>query len=112
VTDNIRTLTETSWLMWAVRKERGYTNPGHRRTASAYAQPGEPVEQVIVTETEDGSYYGWLRTGESVPTMIYDHRIPFNMCFPYGVQAEVKAGNGRVVRLTVKPASQQKPRTE
>jgi hypothetical protein len=101
MTDDIETLTDTSWRMWAVRKDRGLEAPGHRRYAAAHAQPGEPVIPVVVTEDTDGDFYGWVPTGETVPRMIYGHRIPFNMCFPYGVQAEVNAGHGRVARLTV-----------
>lgn len=64
-----------------------------------------PIVEVTVAEGEDGPYYGWVDTDEQVPTMIHAHRILFSMCFPYGVQAEVDAGKGRVVRLTVEEAS-------
>lgn len=35
------------------------------------------------------------------PQMVYPRESLFSMCFPYGVQAEVDAGKGRVVRLAV-----------
>jgi hypothetical protein len=71
----------------------------------------EPVE-IEVIEDPDGRYYGWIDadrpdvpfsasyTGE--PVMIQPDGSLFRMQFPYGPQAEVDAGKGEVVRLSVK----------
>jgi hypothetical protein len=56
------------------------------------------VHPVRLIEDPDGELRGWLAVGDTEPTMIYDRRV-FPVCFPYGVDAEVKAGHGEVVRL-------------
>ena len=61
-----------------------------------------PIE-VVAVEDPDGRYWGWIRTGEDEPTIIQPHQSSFEVCFPYGVQAEVKAGHGEVVRLDIGP---------
>lgn len=58
----------------------------------------EPV-QVTVEESKKGLHWGW----EDVDglSMIQESYICLHMCFPYGIQREIDAGNGRAVQLLV-----------
>lgn len=56
---------------------------------------------ITVMEDSDGTHLGWIDTGETDPVMVLDHRI-FEIQFPYGSNAEVEAGKGRVVRLSIR----------
>lgn len=95
-----------TWQMFAGRDERngGFRNIGHRRYVEMYGH--DPVA-VTVTEDPDGPYFGWLRAATSwseavtEPSMIQQHEGIFGMQFPYGYEAEVKAGRGRVVKLSI-----------
>ncbi len=64
----------------------------------------DEIYAIKFEESPDGEYWAWQDTGESEFHLIYPHEILFIICFPYGVQAEVDAGRGRVVRLKVKKA--------
>lgn len=70
----------------------------------------EPIVPVEVREVEDNdpaaTHWGWLDAGKDTPVMIWHVRAAFNMCFPYGPQAEVDAGKGRIVRLAVVEVSE------
>jgi hypothetical protein len=61
--------------------------------------------RVSIREWQDGdppsTYWGWLPTGETRIRLIQPTRLQFNMQFPYGVDAEVKAGKGRDLVLHV-----------
>ena len=59
------------------------------------------VTLVKVTEDAEGDYYGWLRMDKVEYCLIYNSLALLEMCFAYGTKAEVKAGNGRVVKLKV-----------
>lgn len=56
---------------------------------------------VTVTIDDGGPYWGWLDGRGTYPEFIFHRRMLVNMCFTYGPQAEVGAGRGRIVRLTV-----------
>lgn len=68
-------------------------------------QPVVEVNVVEVPESDavEGDYWGWLRTGNEVPTMIYPALALLRICFPYDIAVEVEKGKGRVVRLRVTP---------
>lgn len=103
--DAVQTLAPGRWRMWAFRDHEGFfEEPGHRRYALAHATQGQAVQPVLVSEHADGLYYGWIPTGEDVPTIVHRHRTGFSMCFTYGVAAELKAGRGRVTRLDITEA--------
>lgn len=57
----------------------------------------------VVTFEEDtaGDYWSFQYTDKDDFHLIFPHQILFNMCFAYGVAAEVKAGKGRIVHLKV-----------
>jgi hypothetical protein len=86
--------------MWALPGRNRFSDPGHRRFALAHSTGEQPVA-VVVSENPDGPYWGWLGAGDEHPCMIYGHPSLFRMCFPYGPQAEVNAGKGRIVRLDI-----------
>lgn len=58
---------------------------------------------VILEESPDGEYWGWLANGADSPAMVYRHETLFRVCFPYGAESEERAGRGRVVHLSVQP---------
>ena len=65
----------------------------------------KPIFEVSIhpkKEGKDSDYWGWKDIREDHLTMIYANKIPFSMCFPYGFEAEEKAGRGRAVPLIVR----------
>lgn len=93
------------WRMWAHRYDSGdLWNLGSRRYVEAHGL-NNPVLEVEVVEVADhdpaATHWGWMRAGDDEPVLIYPRRFLLDMCFHYGVQAEVDAGKGRVVRLAV-----------
>jgi hypothetical protein len=60
--------------------------------------PDDEIVLVELIEDPDGQYAGWLTTGEGEIDLV-QHRLIFDMQFPYGAEAEVKAGSGQVVHL-------------
>ena len=119
-------MTGMMWDAFAYREE------GRRGTYHSVVGPrlyvalhglNAPIVPVIVTEVDDGdpagTHWGWIGTGEDAPAwaLVWPSRPQFEVCFPYGVRAEEKAGKGRSVRLRVDapgtevPASQRNPMT-
>lgn len=93
------------WHMWAHRYDNGQLwNLGSRRHVEAHGLT-RPILEVDVVEVADddptATHWGWMRTGNDKPDMIYPRKSLLDMCFHYGVQAEVDVGKGRVVRLVV-----------
>lgn len=75
-------------------------NPRHARM-HGYTDP----TPVTVSVTEDGPYWGWLPAATELrpfptPVMIYRRKVLFDVCFPYGPEADERAGQGRIVRLS------------
>jgi hypothetical protein len=93
-------MSTKTWKMHAGRDPRngGFRNFGHPRYVEMYGNA--EVIPILLTEDPDGPYYGWIDADRTEPTMIQQHEGMFSMQFPYGPDAEVKAGRGRVVRLT------------
>jgi hypothetical protein len=93
---------ERSWEMWAGRRGDLFVDVGPHPTYVRMHGHDKPAP-VRVVEDPDGPYWGWQEKGheQEPPVMIYEHKTLFNICFPYGVQAEVDAGHGRVLRLRV-----------
>jgi hypothetical protein len=74
----------------------------HPRSVEMCKAPGVgEVVTLTLTEDPDGDYWGWLKTGESEPSMVHCRESLFNMCFPYGPQASVEAGHGEILRFRV-----------
>jgi hypothetical protein len=102
------------WPMWAHDRNGEYQNPGEKWWVEIHGLP-DPVVPVTVTEVADGdpggTHWGWIeseaaaafyrREPHDEPCMIWAFRGAFDVQFPYGPAAEVKAGKGRVVRLRI-----------
>lgn len=88
-----------SWRMHAGVADRGgYQYFGDPRYVELYGVVPVPV---VVTEDPDGTYWGWLDARRDAPEMIQPHPVLYQVQFPYGPDAEERAGRGRTLRLTV-----------
>ena len=113
-----------TWKLWAHRYESGELwHVGQRKWVELH-QLDHPLVSVLVEEilgdpyTAEVTHYGWqyaegsrYRHGD-VPTMIQvrtgnDPKDPkralmfLDMCFPYGIDAEVKSGDGSIVAMRI-----------
>ena len=68
--------------MFAADRGHEFQHMGGRRYVELCGQTPVPV---VVTEAEDGEYYGWLHSDREEPSMIWRGRARFTMCFPYGM---------------------------
>lgn len=78
---------------------------------SIYAHPGatkmclgkEPTDiyKIELEECENGQYWAYQDKGKDDINMIHPHVKAFGICFPYGLESELKRDRGRVVRLKV-----------
>lgn len=59
----------------------------------------KPIVPVVLTEDPEGSYWGWLQTGDTTVCMVWPSKKQLEMCFPYGTKADADQGYGRVVRM-------------
>jgi hypothetical protein len=113
-----------TWKLWASRYKSGKLwHIGVRRWVELHGLP-EPIVPVLVEEilgdryAPEVTHYGWQYVEGSsyrhddAPTMIQirtgnDPADPrrallfLNMCFPYGLDAAVKAGEGDVVAMRI-----------
>jgi hypothetical protein len=86
------------WRMHGSRNSRGtWYAVGDVRYVRLHGTQPIPV---LVTADDEGDYLGWVEAGKSEPVMI-QHREIFNIQFPYGYQAEVRAGHGEAVGLRI-----------
>ncbi|ACU71891.1 hypothetical protein Caci_2982 [Catenulispora acidiphila DSM 44928] len=94
-----------TWRMFAHRYDSGdLHNLGSRRYVEFHGVSAPIVEVDVVEVSDDdptATHWGWMGMDITEPVMIYPREVLFRVCFPYGVQAEVDAGKGRVVRLAV-----------
>lgn len=63
----------------------------------------EDVHLVELREVSEGEavYWGWEDADTREWSMIWPTRVQFRMCFTYGLDAAIKAGQGRPVQLAV-----------
>ncbi len=90
------------WEMYAHKYENGEFWHSHsdKRIVALYGTK-LPIVPVRIIESPEGKYYGYIRTGKTIPEMIYPNWNLFTVCFAYGPEVEVEKGNGRIVRLDV-----------
>jgi hypothetical protein len=89
-----------TWKMFAHEKNGTILNASVREfTAQMYAG-SSPLIKVNVIESDEGTHLGWIKTGTDTPIFIYHEKV-FPICFTYGVEAAVKAGDGVVIRLKI-----------
>jgi hypothetical protein len=67
-----------------------------------FGGPEEDIVEVEVREDPDGIHWGWFDNDDQEYCHIYPHEAHFRICFPYGPEAEEKAGKGRIVKLSVR----------
>jgi len=60
----------------------------------------KPVIELTATEDANGGYLGWLREGRDQIALVQREQL-FEMQFPYGSKAEVEAGQGEIVRISL-----------
>lgn len=97
------------WAAWAVlRRDGSFGNVGWKPYCEAHAsaRDGESVVPVIATEVTDAAertHWSWADTGEDTPEwcLTWPSEAQFQVCFPYGLDAAVIAGNGRPLWLKV-----------
>ena len=112
------------WKLWAYRYESGALwHVGARKWVELHGLT-HPLVAVLVEEilgdlyADNVTHYGWqyvegsrYRHGD-VPTMIQVRtgndptnpkraRMFLDMCFPYGVEASIKSGEGNIVALRI-----------
>lgn len=89
---------------WAERRPSGklvhFYKASGILTSVCGARP-EDVVKVRVHEDPEGDYWAWAPSDMPGFHMIQTAEYLLNMCFPYGIKAAVKAGDGRQVRLRV-----------
>lgn len=89
--------------MWAYDRGDWFQYFGDERYVKFHGLP-HPAVKVRLVEDSDGEYFGWLPASEWLPRMIWRGWTCFSVQFPYGPEAEEKAGRGRIVRLRVERA--------
>jgi hypothetical protein len=97
--------TWTGYASWDEGQQH-WEHFGHALFVKAY---GGVPEEVTLTETTDGPYWGFLRNPikdslmepDQQPSLVYYRKALFDICFPYGADTEEAKGNGRVIRLDI-----------
>lgn len=94
------------WRMFAHRYNDGLLhNLGARWWVEIHGLP-EPIVEVearrVAHDDPAATHWAWLKAGDREPEMIYPRRVLYEVCFPYGPEAEERAGKGRTVRLAVR----------
>ena len=95
-------MSTTQWRLFAHEIRGTYFHFGSRFFVEIH-QMSHPIVEVDLIVDPEGRYWGWLRTGTDTPTMIWPTRMQFDMCFPYGAQAEEARGHGQVLRFRAMP---------
>lgn len=94
------------WRMFAHLRNGVPVDIGSRNYVVLQRAP-YPIVEVEVAEVANddarATRWGWLEKGRETPSMIWPTWDLFTMCFHSGPEVEVKAGHGRIVRLTVRP---------
>lgn len=58
----------------------------------------ENIIKVRLIEDPEGDFRGWLDTNETMISMV-QHKLIFNIQFPYGAEGAVENGEGEIVPL-------------
>ena len=107
-------LPDGPWELWSNRRapDEGdnkddygnFCDIGHRMFCLGHGRKQEPVK-VLVEIDPDGLYWGWQEPSthkpSEKPSMIFDHKVLFEICFTYGVEVEVEGNKGRIVKLRI-----------
>lgn len=88
------------WKLWAYDIDGTFFHIGEKWWVELHGLE-HPIVEVLIESSKDGAYYGWLEHGENIPSMIWSDELRFNMCFPYGYEAEEKKEEGKMIRLNI-----------
>lgn len=102
---------QTTWLMYAHEyskhnkpEEKFFMHIGSHFYVKNHLLD-KPILAVKVIADPNGEYYGWISSDNNrnngKPSMIWPTEGQFNMCFPYGYQADEKVGKGKMVKLKI-----------
>lgn len=80
--------------------QTGWTHLTHSAFLTGLYDPERSVERVTVTEDPAGEYLAWQDTGSDDIALVQQERV-FAFQFMYGVEAEIKAGAGRTIRVRI-----------
>jgi hypothetical protein len=107
-----------TWQMYAYRYGDGrFHSIGSEEYVIGHGLK-QPIFRVKVEEVPEGddtaTHWGWMRSAyshyvaDTSPRMIWYSRGMLEVCFTYGVQAEIDRGHGRVVTLRITEAQETK----
>lgn len=98
----------------AVWNNKSYNHFGiHPKLASLYGDKPEDIEtlKMRVSENqtipeingkyEEADYWGWYNNEDKKFDLVYAQYFLLNMCFPYGMEAQEKRGDGKAYRLEI-----------
>lgn len=85
------------------------------KTAELYGNSVEDIIEVKITIAEDQSiqsfefqrdnpifdYWAFIDKNECISSLIWHQRFLLNMCFPYGIDAAEKHGDGKAYRVNI-----------
>ncbi len=85
---------------YAHKTEKGYRDiyPSEMQVGMCGDQPIIPIQ---VTEDENGEYWGWKQADDNKICMIWPSFVQLQICFPYGIDAAEKHGEGKRVKLHI-----------
>ena len=85
----------------------------HETTAKLYGHEPEEIVKVKLEVSDNQEvppandtsmvedYWGWYDNKKQRFTLVYAKRFLLNMCFPYGIEATEKTGEGKAYRLKI-----------
>jgi hypothetical protein len=82
----------------------------HPSTTRLCNDEAEIVEFLAVEDAE-GAHWSWKEPDGGI-SMIFGSRLELDMCFPFGMQAEIDRGEGEPVRLMLRPTGRRSMRAK
>lgn len=87
----------------------------HPKSVELYGKTKEDIINVKITIAEDQTirsfefqrdspvvdYWAFIDKNDSVSSLIWHQRFLLNMCFPYGIDAAEKHGDGKAYRVNI-----------
>ena len=59
------------------------------------------ILHVAVIEDPDGDYWAWYDSKDDCFTLVYHDKLLLGMCFPYGLEAAIKAEQGNAYQVRI-----------
>lgn len=93
-----------TWIMYAHKFVKDgvtyFRHVGDKRWVELHLLD-DPIYKVKVEQDDNGIHWGWMDTDKDKPCMIWAHLSLLKVCFPYGLEAAEKAGQGKRIQLTI-----------